>query len=110
MTLYTYCGSSTAHEPHEGESQGMRFTCLGTLSFTANEVHCFRSEAVDMVNHPPHYKAHSSGVEYITVAEHFGFNLGNAIKYIWRADHKNGLEDLKKARWYLNREIARLEK
>lgn len=64
----------------------------------------------DMVNHPPHYTKHPSGVECIQITEHFNFNLGNAIKYIWRHSDKNGLEDLKKAQWYLNREIARLEK
>jgi hypothetical protein len=37
------------------------------------------------------------------------FNIGNAIKYLWRADHKNGIEDLKKAVWYVQREIERLE-
>lgn len=64
--------------------------------------------AVDLVNHPPHYTNHPSGVECITVVEHMGFNLGNAIKYIWRADEKgNPLEDLRKARFYLDREIAR---
>ncbi len=64
----------------------------------------------DMVNHPPHYTQHPSGVECIQVTEHMNFCLGNAIKYLWRTDHKNGLEDLKKARWYLDREIARREK
>ncbi len=60
----------------------------------------------DTVDHPQHYTAHPSGVECITVTEHFNFNLGNAIKYIWRADEKNNaIEDLKKARWYLDREI-----
>lgn len=63
----------------------------------------------DPVN-PPHYKRHPSGVECIVVAEHFGFNLGNVIKYVWRAGEKgDALEDLKKARWYLDREIRRLE-
>lgn len=62
----------------------------------------------DLVNHPPHYTGHPSGVECITVVEHMGFNLGNAIKYIWRADLKNNaLEDLEKARWYVEREIKR---
>jgi hypothetical protein len=37
------------------------------------------------------------------------FNVGNAMKYLWRSDHKNGLEDLKKARWYIDREIQRVE-
>jgi hypothetical protein len=63
----------------------------------------------DNVNHPKHYNAHPSGVECIDVVEHMNFNLGNAIKYLWRADHKNGIEDLHKSVWYINREIARLE-
>lgn len=61
----------------------------------------------EAVNHPPHYTKHPSGVECIDIVEHFNFNLGNAIKYVWRADHKNGIEDLEKAVWYLNREISR---
>ena len=66
----------------------------------------------EAVNHPPHYNAHPSGVECITIVEHYNFNIGNAIKYIWRAGLKsaNPIEDLKKAVWYLNREIGRLEK
>jgi hypothetical protein len=49
-------------------------------------------------------------VECIQITEHFNFCLGNAIKYCWRADEKgNALEDLKKARWYIDREIARRE-
>ena len=63
----------------------------------------------DNVNHPKHYNSHPSGVECITVTEHLTFNVGNAVKYLWRADHKNGLEDLRKAAWYVNREIERLE-
>ena len=62
----------------------------------------------DRVNHPAHYNAHPSGVECITVVEHMGFNLGNAVKYIWRADEKGqAIEDLRKAAWYVQREIAR---
>lgn len=64
----------------------------------------------DMVNYPPHYIAHPSGVECIQITEHYNFNVGNAIKYLWRSDKKNGLEDLKKAAWYVNREIERLSK
>lgn len=63
----------------------------------------------DPVNHPSHYTSHPSGVECITVVEHMGFCVGNAIKYLWRAGLKGAtLEDLKKARWYIDREIARL--
>jgi hypothetical protein len=65
----------------------------------------------DMVNHPPHYTA--GGIETIDFieAKSLGYNLGNVVKYITRADHKGDKhEDLCKARWYLNREIAKLTK
>lgn len=53
----------------------------------------------DMVNHPPHYKGHPSGIECIDITRHMGFNLGNAMKYIWRCDlKKDAIEDLKKAK------------
>lgn len=62
----------------------------------------------DLVNHPPHYTAHASGVECIQITETMNFCLGNAVKYIWRADLKgDAIEDLKKAVWYVNREIER---
>jgi len=67
-------------------------------------------DVTDLINHPPHYTAHPSGVECIQITEHMGFCLGNAVKYIWRADLKgNAVEDLKKARFYIDREIARRE-
>lgn len=63
----------------------------------------------DMVNQPPHYTSHPSSVECIQVTEHFNFCIGNAIKYLWRAGLKgDAAEDLKKAAWYVNREIERL--
>lgn len=64
----------------------------------------------DLVNHPPHYGSHPSGVECITVTEHMSFNLGNAVKYIWRAGLKSddAKTDLEKARWYVEREIGRV--
>lgn len=65
----------------------------------------------DAVNHPTHYNSHPAGIECIDVVEHLPFNIGNAIKYMWRADHKNNrIEDLKKAQWYISREISRLTK
>lgn len=64
----------------------------------------------DNVYSPKHYTSHPSGIECIQVVEHFGFNIGNAVKYLWRCGLKNDeLEDLKKARWYIDREIARRE-
>jgi hypothetical protein len=65
----------------------------------------------DTVNNPKHYTSHPSGVECIQITEHMGFNLGNAMKYIWRADLKaDAVEDLRKAIWYINRELARRAK
>lgn len=74
-------------------------------------------QSVDYVNHPPHYQT-SSGLETIDVIEAFTENLtgyeatntGNILKYICRWKSKNGLEDLKKARWYLDRLITLVEK
>jgi Protein of unknwon function (DUF3310) len=66
----------------------------------------------DTVNHQSHYNSHPSGVECIAIVEHFGFNVGNAIKYLWRAGLKSSdpLDDLRKAAWYITREIDRLSK
>lgn len=67
----------------------------------------------DPVNHPSHYTSHPSGVECIQITEHMNFNLGNALKYLWRAGLKDGTEtelDLKKAKWYIQRELERLVK
>jgi hypothetical protein len=62
------------------------------------------SGSTDMVNHPPHYTGHPSGVECIEVAEHLPFCLGNAFKYLFRRDAKgNPLENIEKAIWYVNR-------
>lgn len=64
----------------------------------------------DVVNHPVHYTSHPSKIETIQITEHMGFCLGNVIKYILRAPYKGKqLEDLKKAQWYLAREIERIE-
>ena len=63
----------------------------------------------DNVNHPKHYTQHPSGVECVQITEHFNFNVGNAVKYLWRAGLKgDALEDLRKARWYVEREIGRV--
>ena len=87
--------------------------CKSTVDKDGNIVKAgdpMRAKNHDPVNHPKHYTQHPSGVECIQVTEHFNFNRGNAIKYIWRADEKGReLEDLKKARWYLDREINKLE-
>lgn len=72
----------------------------------------------DNIN-PDHYKSHPSGVECIEITEHFPFCVGNAIKYLWRAGLKKDaslkgidkeIEDVKKAKWYIERHLAKLEK
>lgn len=64
----------------------------------------------DAIN-PSHYQDHPSGIQCIQITEHMNFCLGNAIKYIWRAGLKNNaIEDLEKAGWYIDREIARIER
>jgi hypothetical protein len=61
-----------------------------------------------MVNHPPHYNSHPSGIEQIEVTGHMNFCLGNAVKYIWRCDDKDdAIQDLQKAIFYLKWEIKR---
>lgn len=64
----------------------------------------------DPVNHPSHY-TWLGGIEVIDITEHLGFCLGNVVKYVLRADHKGKpIEDLEKAKWYLEREIARRQR
>lgn len=63
---------------------------------------------IEAVNHPPHYNQ-VPGIECIDVVEHFSFLRGNAIKYLWRAGAKGDVvTDLKKAAWYIQREIDNL--
>lgn len=70
------------------------------------------------VDHPKHYNSHPSGIECITIARHHNFNIGNAIKYLWRAGlkHEQGMEDkdkqiedLQKAIFYIKDEICRIK-
>lgn len=71
----------------------------------------FEHPTNDNVNHPKHYTSHPSGIEVIEITEHMNFCLGNVIKYVLRADLKHdAIEDLEKARWYLDRELARRKK
>lgn len=69
-------------------------------------------DARDSVNHPSHYaEGWSNGAEVIDITENLNFNRGNAVKYIARAGRKDAMElikDLKKARWYIDRELKRL--
>jgi hypothetical protein len=87
---------------------------LPPIRFAADLVQERVAEAVeDVVNHPSHYKDRVPGIECISVTEFFPFCEGNAIKYIWRAGLKGGknkqIEDLRKAAWYIERAISKLE-
>ncbi|WP_019997284.1 DUF3310 domain-containing protein [Aureimonas ureilytica] len=86
-------------------------TCDWHLDQYDKECTCGAVARADAVNHPSHYTSHPSGVECIDVTEHMTFNLGNAVKYVWRAGLKSvdPIQDLQKAAWYINREIDRLK-
>lgn len=63
----------------------------------------------DVIDHPPHYTAHASGIECIQITECLPFCLGNAVKYAWRAGLKGAAaEDLQKAAWYLRRQAEQM--
>ena len=74
-------------------------------------------DKIDMVNHPPHYTQHPSGVECIDITRHYCFSIGNAIKYLWRAglkkdasleDKQKEIEDLEKAIFYIKDRIKQI--
>ena len=76
-----------------------------------------KEQKTDNVNHPSHYNSHPSGIECIEIARHHNFNIGNTIKYLWRAglkseegmeDADKQVEDLNKAIWYIKDEIKRI--
>ncbi len=71
-----------------------------------------RSEqAFDIVSRPKHYNSHPSGVEAVQVCELISFNLGNALKYLWRVGLKgDAVEDLSKSEWYLYRELGLVDR
>jgi hypothetical protein len=78
---------------------------------TTNDLSLNKKDEVDMVNHPPHYNGHPKGFEAIDIIEDNPFlNLGNAMKYLWRVSWGSkgrDIEDMQKAIWYIQREIAR---
>lgn len=80
----------------------------GTPSLPENSMAMDNAPAEDPIN-PAHYRRHPSGIECIEVTRHMNFNVGNAIKYLWRyMDKGDPIENLKKAQWYLDDEIRRL--
>lgn len=83
-----------------------------TVSHWNKNIHKLRAN--DTVSHPKHYQSDikckcGESIECIDLTRHLGFNEGNIIKYVWRYKDKNGIEDLKKAQWYLTDLIKSLE-
>lgn len=106
----------------EKENYTIDLNRLAELSGFANRdigLHTSASVSTDNnVDHPKHYNSHPSGIECITIARHHNFNIGNAIKYLWRAGlkHEQGMrdmdkqiEDLQKAIFYIKDEICRIK-
>jgi len=84
------------------------------MSMGVQEVSENQDAEDDPVNHPMHYTSHPSGIECIDIAKHYDFCIGNVIKYVWRAglkkstemqDEEKEIQDLEKAKWYLEKEI-----
>lgn len=100
---------------HEGDPfpYEVTFASGQSLAFAGDELSSLGGDekADDAVNHPSHYTWLPKGLEVIDITENLNFSLGNAVKYILRANHKHDepLTDLRKAAWYINREIERLE-
>lgn len=84
------------------------------MTHSTNDEVIYQSNPItgDAVNHPSHYTSDPSGIECIQITRHRNFNIGNAIKYLWRAGLKDGnsdIQDLQKAVWYIQDEIERLQ-
>ena len=90
-----------------GESDGFKKAVWTAIALTAPDAYEAEIAAPDSIARPAHYTSHPSGVECIQITEHMSFNLGNVVKYLWRADEKGApIQDLEKAAWYLQREIS----
>jgi len=100
------------HKMHNCENCCPHGLLVGNCPVCVNRIYNKRKPINnDPINHPAYYNSHPSKVECIDIIEHMNFCIGNAIKYLWRAGLKGSvLEDLKKAKWYIEREIQKLEK
>jgi len=110
--VYSHNAQATGPFPYGVELQDKGNTLYRAFSADELDADVPQDKPKDSINHPSHYTWLPNGLEVIDLAEHLGFNRGNAVKYLARAGRKNPateLEDLKKAAWYLKREIARIE-
>ena len=101
----------TLPTPDDNEVYSYRWVNTNVFNEAQKDAIAEQLASNDMVNHPPHYK--TGGIETIDFIEAKGLNyhLGNVVKYVTRADHKGDrLENLKKAEWYLRREIENAQR
>jgi hypothetical protein len=109
LTLSKIKKGMAEHKKVMGETIANWKTLSVTTSNTPMQVEMFEPKT-DPVDHPAHYKV--GGIETIDFieAKKLNYNIGNVVKYLTRADYKgNKLEDLRKAQWYLTREISTLK-
>lgn len=109
---FTYCGKSIVEYTRIGYSADTKHvTCPVCLKNEQSRA-SLQEGSQDLINHPSHYSALPNGIECIEISQFFNFNLGNAIKYIWRAGKKttDPTEDLQKAMKYLEFETERVKK
>ncbi|MEV3860732.1 DUF3310 domain-containing protein [Streptomyces sp. NPDC050095] len=111
---YTYkgCrGAITEYEPVHAYPYGVTFANGVSLGFLEEELSVLEKETNDPVTSPAHYTWLPNGLEVIDVTQGLNFCLGNVVKYVLRAGRKteDPMTDLRKAAWYIEREIARLE-
>lgn len=108
--IYHYLILINGGSPPFGERHGERFWYRQAFD-------SFKPEEKDNVNHPKHYTSSKAAcsnckesIECIEITRHMSFNIGNAVKYLWRHELKGGIEDLKKAQWYIKDAIEQMEK
>ena len=97
---------------YETQCKNMIDLYLSTVEPNLPSSTALHTQEDDPVNHPSHYTSHPSGVEAIEITRHMSFNLGNAMKYLWRNGLKDGqpaVQDLEKAVWYIQDEIKQLK-
>lgn len=118
-TLYLLPDNSTFVDTSNNRQVSFRINNKDTIDTYFVLVEDKATITLDNVNHPKYYTQHPSGIECIDIARYYCFDIGCAIKYLWRAglkkdasltDKQKEIEDLKKAIWYINDRIKELEK
>ena len=110
--FFNFLGSKEGSDCSKKIFQTFYESCQVSANYKYDSTH-EKGEQNNQVNHPKHYTSDPSGVECIEISENWSFCLGNALKYLWRSGKKDAdtsIQDLEKAIWYIEREIARQKK